>query len=372
MGQSKDKVTGGRNTGFASVSKRNYRPNNVGFYPVTVAEKVAVPSKSARLSDVLEELLSRVAALEAGGGGGGTEDAVQYIEQELTSSQKMQARKNQGLYYEGPTEFEARGGVYCGSSRSVVYTENNQTYKVCILPGAGDIPCPAPESLDDIISFYEGGNTIPVAGHIEQLAEDEPIYRVGDLESESPSAFFIVVLSDGASYNDDYVEGGIYAYQTEGYPTVSDLTYLADAVSKIESKYLPETPDPDLSGIIRTNGALWGVDSDTGESTTSKSDAAELLGVDEDVFDAIIAGNDARALSVPDENTGGKVVLAYNGLQKNLQYESDELVSTTTSVRYAYTIEGYAYQHASITVYEAVEEDPVYTIRGLQYNEPQQ
>lgn len=34
-----------------------------------------------------------------GGGGGGTSDAVQYIPQELTEPQQMQARKNQGLYY---------------------------------------------------------------------------------------------------------------------------------------------------------------------------------------------------------------------------------------------------------------------------------
>lgn len=33
------------------------------------------------------------------GGGGGTSDAVQYIPQELTESQQMQARKNLGLYY---------------------------------------------------------------------------------------------------------------------------------------------------------------------------------------------------------------------------------------------------------------------------------
>lgn len=37
------------------------------------------------------------------GGGGGSSDAVQYIPQELTEAQKMQARKNQGLYYEEDT-----------------------------------------------------------------------------------------------------------------------------------------------------------------------------------------------------------------------------------------------------------------------------
>ena len=35
-----------------------------------------------------------------GGGGGDATDAVKYTEQTLTESQQMQARKNQGLYYE--------------------------------------------------------------------------------------------------------------------------------------------------------------------------------------------------------------------------------------------------------------------------------
>lgn len=39
-----------------------------------------------------------------GAGGGGTSDAVQYIPQELTESQQMQARKNLGVYWKGETE----------------------------------------------------------------------------------------------------------------------------------------------------------------------------------------------------------------------------------------------------------------------------
>lgn len=40
-----------------------------------------------------------IKALGDQGGGGGTSDAVQYIPQELTESQQMQARKNLGVYY---------------------------------------------------------------------------------------------------------------------------------------------------------------------------------------------------------------------------------------------------------------------------------
>lgn len=43
---------------------------------------------------------------ESGNGGGGTSDAVQYIPQELTESQQMQARKNLGLAYRETEEKE--------------------------------------------------------------------------------------------------------------------------------------------------------------------------------------------------------------------------------------------------------------------------
>lgn len=51
----------------------------------------------------------RIAADAAGLGAAGTSDAVQYIEQELTEEQQMQARKNLGLYGQSSTltdEFE--------------------------------------------------------------------------------------------------------------------------------------------------------------------------------------------------------------------------------------------------------------------------
>lgn len=41
---------------------------------------------------------------DGGTGGGGTSDAVQYIPQELTESQQMQARKNLGVYWKDETE----------------------------------------------------------------------------------------------------------------------------------------------------------------------------------------------------------------------------------------------------------------------------
>lgn len=65
---------------------------------------------------VLPAILNGILDLIDSGGGGGTSDAVQYIPQELTAPQQMQARKNQGLYYEAVEDVE----IACS------YTQNNR------------------------------------------------------------------------------------------------------------------------------------------------------------------------------------------------------------------------------------------------------
>lgn len=55
---------------------------------------------------LLPELEGRARLFERNLAGGGTSDAVQYIPQELTESQQMQARKNLNLYRKESTETE--------------------------------------------------------------------------------------------------------------------------------------------------------------------------------------------------------------------------------------------------------------------------
>ena len=57
------------------------------------------------------------------GGGGGTSDAVQYIPQELTTEQQMQARKNLSLYRK-----EVAVGERVGGSNNAQWTEANGMY----------------------------------------------------------------------------------------------------------------------------------------------------------------------------------------------------------------------------------------------------
>lgn len=45
------------------MKRNNYNPNNIGNYPVTVSDKVVVPAERKRLSEVLAELRSAIAAL---------------------------------------------------------------------------------------------------------------------------------------------------------------------------------------------------------------------------------------------------------------------------------------------------------------------
>lgn len=76
-----------------------------------------------------------IKALGGPGGGGGTSDAVQYIPQELTEAQQMQARKNLGVYYTGNVEdsellpkgtyaFSENNGVYISAVPSVELNGN--------------------------------------------------------------------------------------------------------------------------------------------------------------------------------------------------------------------------------------------------------
>ena len=56
-----------------------------------------------------------IKALGGTGGGGGTSDAVQYIPQELTEAQQMQARKNLGVYSKEETENYINNTILNGS-----------------------------------------------------------------------------------------------------------------------------------------------------------------------------------------------------------------------------------------------------------------
>lgn len=70
-----------------SVEIKQLKENNVGFYPLTVGEAVILDN------DVT--VSAKISELESNSG-----SSVKYTNQSLTEDQKIQARKNQGLYYE--------------------------------------------------------------------------------------------------------------------------------------------------------------------------------------------------------------------------------------------------------------------------------
>lgn len=118
----------------------------------------------------------------------------------------------------------------------------------------------------------------------------------------------------------------------------------------------------DVSAVIQTNGAIWNIDGTSGVTTTSKSEAAALLGVSEEIFDEIIAGNDARSLAIPNATTGEKIVTNFNGYHRYNEYEDEAVVDTMTTILYT---EGNTYRTVYISVYEAEGVDTSYSIFGF-------
>ena len=73
-----------------------------------------------------------IKAVGGPGGGGGTSDAVQYIPQELTEEQQMQARKNLGVYYTGNVEESELlpKGTYAFSEDNDAYSTGVQSIEL--------------------------------------------------------------------------------------------------------------------------------------------------------------------------------------------------------------------------------------------------
>lgn len=151
----------------------------------------------------------------SGGGGGGTADAVQYIPQELTESQQMQARKNQGLYYEETSEGEQtyiRGDNYAGGKIS----DNT--------PAQSDIisldSTPASELY---FTTIEHGYTIATSANPQRDQEVVTVYTE-DFEGTSKGIYFPEVLIFAGTWVDE-----LHWYGTN------------TTVHQIPSKYIPQT-----------------------------------------------------------------------------------------------------------------------------------
>lgn len=184
---------------------------------------------------VLPAILTGILDLIEQGGGGGTADAVQYIPQELTGAQQMQARKNQGLYYSENVEETTLN--WDGDTTGKV-SFNQFYYKV-----SDDAPS---KDIIKSITLIQGGNTQVFENPTTTVDTHNPkVYAIGQ-------AFAMVVtedFEDGGST----VTKGIYFAGVEG-TYVSQLVYGGMFYHTILPEYMPNSVNPLIVSFINNNG----------------------------------------------------------------------------------------------------------------------
>lgn len=174
---------------------------------------------------VLPAILNGILDLIDSGGGGGTSDAVQYIPQELTSPQQMQARKNQGLYYSE------------GGGEDVTLTWDGDTTGLETIAGLYKVSEDAPLASEvKSVSLIQNGveQTYEVGVSPAQIVELEGGYAIGSLVC-------LVITADEVSVQGTtYTKGIWFVYGNENNRT-SKLVYgQTETVHHIEPKYIKD------------------------------------------------------------------------------------------------------------------------------------
>lgn len=169
-------------------------------------------------------------------GGGGTSDAVQYIPQELTAPQQMQARKNQGLYYE-EEGIEEKTASWDGVTPSGSFDTKL----------SDDTP-----SVEDIVALTVSGNSVQY-----DIFEQDYGYI---LQDTAEATYLFVIVLDATLSNGQFAANGIYSDErTQG---VAELVYNGPTtvVHQIPAKYIPDMPSGGIENFtllsLPTNYAM--------------------------------------------------------------------------------------------------------------------
>lgn len=190
---------------------------------------------------VLPAILTGILDLIEQGGGGGTADAVQYIPQELTESQQMQARKNQGLYYSE------------GGGEDVTLTWDGDTTGLETIGGLYKVSGDAPSASEvKSVSMIQNGTeqTYEVGVSPTQIVEVEGGYAIGDLVC-------LVITEDEVSiHGTTYTKGIWFVYGNENNRT-SQLVYgQTETVHQIPAKYIPSMGAPAVKMTVPSMGDM--------------------------------------------------------------------------------------------------------------------
>lgn len=160
-----------------------------------------------------------IKALGGPGGGGGTSDAVQYIPQELTTEQQMQARKNVGVYYD---------------AKETVTLVDNYTVEISEDYGSAKIPLSTKAVIVGESYDIELDGTVHKC--IAKVSESGTYYIgnfaiiTGNVNDDTGESFVFTAYEDNKQFEAFFSKTGMYTL------TVSGATYVSHQIPK---KYIP-------------------------------------------------------------------------------------------------------------------------------------
>lgn len=163
-------------------------------------------------------------------GGGGTSDAVQYIPQELTESQQMQARKNLDLYY----ETEQQTNTVNGTDEGEIYAD---IWK--------HISDDTPNRARKIVSVKRGEEEVAFSVDDTMIPEGYMLIK----NEDGDESWFLVIISPNSHYQG--LPAGIYVATSPATVLELSLEYVTaeGETVKIPEKFLPETPSSDPEAV---------------------------------------------------------------------------------------------------------------------------
>ena len=161
------------------------------------------------------------------GGGGGSSDAIKYSEQELTDEQKMQARKNQGLYYDFPEE-----------TKTVKGSDEGEEYTT-VSPHLKKISDDTPEP-DAIKAYFYDGAEGEFSINDYGIEQGHGYYTVAD--TYHTSNYFYVILEQKPLSPYASLPTGIYVNTSSLNSDKRSLEYITKAteVHQIPPKYIKD------------------------------------------------------------------------------------------------------------------------------------
>lgn len=167
-------------------------------------------------------------------GGGGTSDAVQYVPQELTEAQQMQARKNQGLYCSSAI---AGGSIeWDGDTSSItpiMFMGQIPLYRIAESPT--DIP------INSILNYKDESQEIKSFDIMRTIADFE---GQGDgFVCVNESEMAVVLIAQNAIIESDTFNGIYFT------ANVRALYY--SAFERIENKISPDYIEKNENAIVR-------------------------------------------------------------------------------------------------------------------------